>query len=383
MLIYIIVFFVAFLLFYTSEIIDKNKKVNILSFLFFFLALLSLALLAGLRDLDVGRDMQVYVVKIFNKLNSPANSNFANYYRDVNGEVELIYLLFNYYSYQFSSNIHFFLGFYTFLVLSLVSYACKKYAKVTGVSASLIFICYILFFYNISLSMMRQMLAIAFSFLAFYYVIRNNMIRFYFFALIATLAHTSALVNFILYPIVLFLHKREIKNFNVYLVVFLGILYFGFSFLFSALLSLGLLSEKYDHYLEGDKTSIQKMQILLNIILMILAIVPYFLRKNLIKKNIKLVLFTQVLFFYLGLNMVLTLLSTKMEVANREAYYFYLPLMVLLPWYWKILRFKNYFVFILLALLLNFFYMSYRTGLSDTVPYKSKIMEIWLRTNLI
>ena len=373
--VYLFTFLLAFVLFYIALLLKKNK---ILSYVLLFFAILGPSLVAGYRDLNIGRDMMVYVVRIYEMLKLSYNHSLINYIKNIDGEVDILYILINYFSHILYPNIHFFLGFYMFIVIAIVSFSCLKYRAVLGLNISFIFLFYLLFYYNISMSLMRQILGIAISFLSIYYALKRKIFIFYALSVLAYLAHGSAIINFIFYPIIILLNNKIIKNYYLLLSIGLIVGFVGFSIAFKFLIGLGFMGDKYDHYLEGEKTSIQKVQILVNILLILIAVISTYFKNNILQSNKKVLHLSQIVFFFLGCSLLLTLLSTKMEVANREAYYFFTPILVLLPLYLRVLKINSYLYYSLITsiLLFNFTFMSYKTGLSDTVPYKSKILNL-------
>ena len=104
-----------------------------------------------------------------------------------------------------------------FILSSIIIYTTTFIAfKKFSVSPSLSLIVYLGLFYLISLSIIRQALAISICLYAYKYVISRNFRKFILCIIIATLFHYSAIISLIIYPI---FHKYKIKTVIIFLII--------------------------------------------------------------------------------------------------------------------------------------------------------------------
>ena len=118
------------------------------------------SILAALRDCTVGSDVSYYVVPYFNR--AVGNTTFLNYVKVSKSDVG--YLLLNYIISRFTNNIGWLFFICQFIVLIFVFLAILKFSELLPVSISSAMLCYYLIFYNLTLSTVRQSIAIAISF---------------------------------------------------------------------------------------------------------------------------------------------------------------------------------------------------------------------------
>lgn len=371
MLTYLLVFFISFVFLYVGERLPQEKKSIIIKYSFYTISIGILTILAAFRDLTIGRDIPNYVTPTFNTLNRTIKlAKYLNY----TGNVEKLYALLNYISYKLSPNINFFLGLHQTLILIIILKACSLYSHILKQGIAIIFLFYLLFYYNLSLSMMRQIIAIALSFWAFYYITVRNWKKYYILSFIAIGFHNSAIITLIFYPMSIYFEKSI--SFFLIKIMLLGVfLYFTFSMLFPLLTASGLLTEKYEMYQNDENASLQKMQLLIYVLLFLFVLICSWYHKPVNKYVVHL---EKMVMSFLVFAIIFTLLGTKVGVADRLSYYFITPLLALIPIYLFLIKIpRNYFLlFISLSLLINFLYMSNRTKLADTIPYSSKILGI-------
>ena len=186
------------------------------------------------------------------------------------------------------------------------------------------------------------------------------------------MAHNSAVFAFLLYPlkkIINFYSNKKIALFIIVTVVFF-IIYLLYNVLLSYLIGTGILSMKYENYLDQTEFSSHKIDLLCFVIITI-AIFFFTTKNNRIIDKFNYTLFLLIISFYL------TALGNIVEVANRVAYYFVMPLLYLLPMISKhkseIFKIKIVIIFLLIV---RFVYLALSTGLADTIPYRSNILGI-------
>ena len=363
MIFYISIFILTWLL-YNKTIKSKGAFRNC----FLGLTVMIPSLIASFRDTVIGRDVELYVVPIWQ--NSVMSKSFVDLIsNDVYG-TEFIYLLLNYIVSRFSDSINVFLFFHQVVMMALIVATAYKLRDKTKSGFVIMF--YLLYLYNESLSMMRQGLAICFSVFASVYLYENKLKKAYSLIVLSILSHNSAVIMFLLHPLKMFSNHLRRKLFLLISIIisFAFIIYKFYQTILLYTMSIGVASVKYSMYLDQDGFTTHKIDLLFlaSIILMLFLFI--------LKNNRDEVVFNQVIIFTV-VALALTSLGGITEIANRIAYYFIAPLFFLLPMVSKSKADNNrIIVFTLSILLIRFVYLGITTGIADTIPYHSKILGI-------
>ncbi len=197
-MIYIIVFAVSLILMKLSFI--SSKKFKTLSFILLALSFIIPCILSGLRSYDIGTDVKVYIVPLFNR--SLISSNFLSLVKNTPEIKDYLYLFLTYISAKTFKNV-FFVFFFITLVTIIPTY---KALKLNLKNENQILFGMLVFYtvlYNASFNMCRQSIALSFSFLAISYLIRNEEKKFFIISIITILFHWSGTILFVIYV----LHK--------------------------------------------------------------------------------------------------------------------------------------------------------------------------------
>lgn len=349
---------------YKTAVKSKGKS----RYFFLLLSAVVPSLLAAFRDSDIGRDVGLYVLPIWQ--NAVNSHSFLEFYRSDSFGAELFYLSFNYIVSRFSDSFNFFLFCHEFLMMSLIIWAAYMYRNKYNSCYVLSF--YLFYLFNETLSMMRQGIAVCFSVLACAYLFENKWKKTYFSLFFTIISHNSAVLALLIQPI----HKMANKLNNKRLILMVGativttFLYKFYQIAIQYLINIGIASVKYEMYLDQDGYTTHKIDLLF--LISILCIL-YILVK---KKNRNIEIFNNVLVFTV-IALALTFLGGVTEIANRMAYYFVAPLFVLLPLVSNVKTEQKQIVyFALFILLIRFAYLCITTGIADTIPYSSKILGI-------
>lgn len=363
MLLYLLLFFITIIL-YKTALSSKGK------FRYFFLLLSAVvpSLLAAFRDSDIGRDVGLYVLPIWQ--NAVNSHSFLAFYRNDSFGAELFYLSFNYIVSRVSDSFNFFLFCHEFLMMSLIIGAAYMYRNKYNSSYVLSF--YLFYLFNETLSMMRQGIAVCFSVLACAYLFKSKWKKAYISLFFTIISHNSAVLALLILPI----HKMANKLNNKRLILMVGVtaatmfLYKFYQIAVQYLIEVGVASIKYEMYLDQDGYTTHKIDLLFLISILCIQ----YIGVNKYNRNIG--IFNNVLTFT-AIALALTFLGGVTEIANRIAYYFVAPLFVLLPLISNAkAEQKRIVYFALLMLLVRFVYLGVTTGIADTIPYSSKILGI-------
>ena len=363
MLLYIIIFILTWLS-YNQAI----KSKGIFRICFLVLTVIIPSFLASFRDTVIGRDVELYVVPIWQ--NSVMSKSFVDLISNDEYGTEFIYLLLNYIISRFSDSINVFLFFHQVVMMALI--VTTAYKLRDKIKSGFIIMFYLLYLYNESLSMMRQGLAICFSVLACVYLFENKFKKAYSLIAITILSHNSAVIMLLLHPVrIFFNHLRKKLILLISLIISLAfVIYKFYQTILLYAISIGVASVKYTMYLDQDGYTTHKIDLLF--LVSIIIFIFFFIRKNNRDEEV----FNQVVIFTI-VSLSLTSLGGITEIANRIAYYFIAPLFFLLPMVSKSNADNNrMIVYTMSLLLIRFIYLGYTTSIADTIPYHSKILGI-------
>lgn len=312
MIIYLVFFVLSFLLIIYSRNLEKrNKKIYLV---FELLALLSLCFLASIRSLNVGTDVKTYVYPAFTQT---LMSGFNNYFAS---QIEFGYMLLNYIVCLFSNRISILLFVIQFIIMFFSYNGIKEICKE---KTTLGYIVFVLLFYNMSLNIVRQSIAIAFMIYSLKYIFNNKLAKSIVFIFIASLFHKTALIFII--AIIIFKIQNLLKKFDLLIFILcmlLGIVFsFTFDYFLNFLVNIGIVPDQYLFYLEhyvNIKLNFQLIYILTDVILIIIYLLN---RKKMNKNDNKYGYF----YYFLIMDILFLLIGAKYDVINRIGLYFRLP----------------------------------------------------------
>lgn len=179
------------------------------------MALLIPAILAGIRDVSVGTDVLIYGYPVFKDAYYAFDFDFLiNQWQ----RIEIGYLWLNYVISSLTPNHNIFFGLIMFIEVLFVFLTLRQWkSKIPVWLGMLIF--YFMFF-NSSLNLMRQSLALSIAFFGMRYVFERKFFYFTFWVLIGCLFHKSALLLLLYYPFWIFANKFTSKK---SIILFAGI----------------------------------------------------------------------------------------------------------------------------------------------------------------
>lgn len=212
----------------------KSKRAKL------FYVILSLGLpafLAMFRSEAVGNDTVVYVRLFYNVASS------ADFLVKNAGRYEVGYLILNKLL-SYISNHHQILlivtSGYMYFMFGRFIY---KYSKWPWLS---VFLFITMKYFDMSMSEIRQMLAVATLLLSYDYIVKREPLKFYFTVLLASLFHNAALVFL---PAYILSNFKMSKGFIALVMMITGIIYFGFEQILRIILSV---FPRYTYYLGGS-----------------------------------------------------------------------------------------------------------------------------------
>ena len=360
---YIITFIFSYLFLRKA---NKRENIGKKGIFFELIALAVLSFLAAIRDSSVGTDVKLYVEPVFelSKKYGFSNINYIWY------NVEVGYKLLNCFVSTFTSSfsVYLFIQQYLFLLFSLIGIK-----KINRENYSFTYLIFLFLFYNMSLNIVRQSMAIGLSLCAIGYLLEDDIKKFFPFMILAFFFHKSAIILLLVFFMyMLYKHNRK-KMFSViFLISFVSIMFaMFFPYLVKIFSGFGILNQ-YMYYIDN----FQESQIDFNIteiVLDSLFIVMYLVFSKIYKKNKEI---SVIYFMFLIIDLSLLMISSKYAGMYRLGMYFRIPAVIFFMSNFGLLFKKNsksQFVSKIVPLILIFlvWYIVFVGGNSgNTIPFK-------------
>lgn len=361
MFFYSAVIIISTWLFYISQKLYKKSPLFWNPYLFFILLLSSVG---GLRDINVGYDLDAYGTTFF--YNDASYSSLTDLISSLNGEY--LYHILNWLCAKIIPEVHSFLFISELIKIILISSFALSFKD--RINSTLFIFVYLIFFYILGFNNIRQLFAFSFVVYAMKYIEERRFILYIIFCIIAGLIHSTGLVGLFILPILYSAYKR-VPILIVLLVISLS--YFANEFIIQFLVDSGesVYAEKAALYAETEGEKIPKTNILIGLYLIF---VFYSLKFKMYMDDFEIRVFKSSLFCYL----FFILLSSVYNIAFRFSWYFF-------PWLIYIMskaslkmqdadRFR--FEFGLVFVLIIYFLVYCNQGFEQAIPYSSILLGI-------
>ena len=383
-MIYIFVFLASCFFLMIADNIEKKKikvlgislvksKQSILYYICIAIGLVLPALLAGLRDSSIGTDVEVYGDYWFTYA---CKYRFISYMKMASEQsIGLVYALLNYIVARVSDDKKVFYFVLSLIETALVYFGIRGFKDKISVSFGMF--CYYTIFYNNTLNLLRQMLAVSIVCLAYRFLVKNQYAVFLILSLLAILSHSSAV--FVLLLLIGWIYmKRHDKKSEVYfmnLIMFIGISFVMIAYkpFLKLMISQHILSVRFLTYLEETVVGGRMIRLGFWAALAVLAYVAFG----------KMINYDERSKFIVSCTTASLTFSLVMFMGNvyaiRMAYYFDGAAIIMIPMIPKIykLEFDNgrrmkYTMYIILGLMLIVrWYLEYVRSLNgETYPYR-------------
>ena len=378
MSVYLIGFVASALIIKAANAVKKSQR-----FLLVIVALLIPCFIAGLRGESVGTDVRTYLIQMTKAAISA--TNFTDY-RAAKWFMIWRYIYVSDYEIGFSTTVYIvarlFKNIYAVqfviqgLVIVPVCYSLYKNNRIENSLCWIGMLTYYFMFFNSSLNMMRQSIAMAFIFLAFTFFQNKNNKMCCFFTIVAVLFHTSALIGILIYFIYSYInaeskvnifgsvygnqHKLSGKDMNMTVVILIGFVAVVATGIVTKILSsIGL--SKYIGYISGN-IMFMPNQILSR--LPAILILLYARRKNCSLQDF------QFYFTMLVFDVLLAQLTSVNPFAGRIGMYFSQFEILAFPAICYETQNKKLIQFCLIGYMLFYWWFYYvLNGVNATVPY--------------
>lgn len=368
MIIYIMVFIVSFIFAYLAERqLKKGKKIG-----FYILSFMSIAIpsfLAGLRASGVGTDTKVYIDWTFSRSVYANNISDMMEFINVSG-IETLYCFVNFVVSRFSNNLSVIYFILEFIFLFFSYFGCVKMAKKLNISFSYCYLVLLLLFFNKSLNMCRQSLAMSICLFSIPYILSRDWKKFFLLMLIGFGFHKSIILFAPLYFIYNITNNdsRMNKSLAIMILSLLVISAVFFKKIVIGLVGLGFLSSKYLNYvyLFGSTNNIKFIELFTEILILFITII--FQRRLILKSK-----YNKFLIYIVLLSFATFLFGFNASYSQRISYYYSFVLPCVIPQFIEIFKTKKerFFVSVLVIFILSFYsYMYYdKYRFDQTIPY--------------
>lgn len=307
-MVYLIVFIVTlYFAFLSSKNFKNNKKRN--GMFFGIIAVIIPTLLAALRIEGVGTDTMYYVKNNF------TYAIYSSSFREFNQTytLELFYNLLVFVVSRFTSNIHVLYFIIQLIICGFVYLAC--YNEKDNVPICVSYGLFLLLYYNRSLNMIRQSIALAIILYAFKYIKNKKLFKYLIFVFIAYLFHKTALIALILYPLTRLISIKKSFLFKFSILSFGIIFLFGYQEIMLFLIENGIIPSKYLFYVIGSESTVLLIELVRKGIFLIIL---FLFGKSLRQRNS----FNSIYIYYMILDFLLYLVGFYANYAQRISYYF-------------------------------------------------------------
>lgn len=372
---YLVVFFIVILsTFRTEKLYKKGYKIR--GTIYIFLSILSMSILAAVRNDEIGKDIPAYVIPSFNWA---LEYNFSEFIKI--GNLETGYKIFTFILTKIFKDYHWILFFIQFFIsLFMYLFAYKERDKMP---MWLVMVTFLLIMYNDTLTMMRQSIAVLLIILSYNQLIEKKYFKTIILYILGISFHYTAIIAILGYVFIIINYSDKInKNSKIYinisiLLIFLFCLLLHQKVLYFLTFKISILPIRFYNYFNTkyylDTLNISKSMLLFKCIWIIIASIYNSIVKD--EKMPKLIL------IFLIIDLGIYIISFKLAPVMRLGFYFSYPaLLYLIPQITKMFkkdRYNKICSHILIIIFLSCFWyfnnVIHNEG-GNTYPYKSDIL---------
>lgn len=375
MAIYIITFLIVIFTTYKAEKLYK-KRYKMRGTIYIFISILSMSILAAVRNNDIGKDIETYVIPTFNWA---LRFDFKEFMAI--GNLENGYKLFVFIIANIFKDYHWIL-FFTQFIISVLIYIFA-YKEKNKMSMWLVMIVFLLIMYNDTLTMMRQSIAVLLIILSYSSLKEKKYIKTIILYVSAILFHNTAIISILGYIFIIINYSSKIEKKSkryisgIMLAICMVCLIFYQKILYIFTFNINVLPIRFYEYFNTeyytDNLIISKSTLLFKSVwILVASIYNRIVRKE---QTPKLIL------IFLLIDLGMYLISFKLGPVMRLGYYFSYPaLLYLIPQLTKMLKKDNYnkncSYICIIILLFCFWYFNnvIHNESGNTYPYKSDIL---------
>lgn len=352
MIFYILIFSFSILFAYLSHRYRHNIFISIM---FYMIAAVPLIVAAGYRDITIGSDTNAYPVTVFE------NRKYFSF--SLYGIIEPLYCFLGYITYILHGSFYTLLLITHSIIIGGFFWAFWRLRKTSPLWLSTSFFCFL--YYNTSIQISRQALAIAIVFLGFTYLREKKLYVFLLSVIIAFLFHRSAIGAILFIPFFYYNKEKWIQQ-----AVLLGVIITFFMFA-EVLSNLTFIQgfDKYESYYNGFyEGKLSYSELLLRITFLLFL---FYVSRWKCNKSIILLFLVE---FFLNLFQVKSRWLGRIGMPIFILYFYYIPCLLTIK-----KRMTNQYaphIIIISFVLLYWWFVFVYGNAGSTVPYTSKILGI-------
>lgn len=347
MLLYITTFIISILSGHIAQCFENNKFAR---YFYSAISIGSLVILAGCRDITIGSDTIAYPMTVY--------KNASNYEFSLVGLIEPLYGFLGYIVYTLDGGFNMLLFITHLIIVSAFYIGFWRLKNQVPIYMCMFLFCFL--FFNMSLQISRQAIAVSLVFLGFTYLKEKQLKIFLFFIVLATLFHKSSLMAVLIIPFVFW--KKTKFEYIIIITCILMIFLYDYTLSHVALLQ-GL--DKLEAYGTGEdyKGKLSYSEFILRL---------FFLSFLFFKADSK-----HVLLMFIS-ELLINLLQIKSRFVGRAGMYLYILYFYYIPLYMK--KSKMFSILFnrwsIISFVIFYWWFVYIYGnAGDTYPYSSKILE--------
>lgn len=336
---------------------NKTNKVILI------LAISILTLLSAFRDETIGCDVKGYALGSFKAANHVTNFNELLLY--MNSGLEWGYRLLVLICSKLFHSLNGVLFGTSLIINSCVIIGLYRIRKHISINFAALSYCFI--FYQDTLNMMRQWIAMAIIIYGFIYIIERKFFRYIFIIAIATTFHVTAIIGLLLYIVAEIVRKDNGYKKQILIVVLTIFCVINLGEIVEILSHNGWIDRKYMYYVTGNDISISFQMTIVRVPIIALGMLLY---KAMFEKD----KYHKTWFLYLIIDLILSQLHSVMDFAQRLGAYFTVAQMFELSLAVKVgeQKQRNLVGYLVILYLLMYWYVYYiYFNFGNTYPYVS------------
>ncbi len=372
-MLYLTLFAFTTILFFLAQ--SSYQRSRPMFYVLSFIAITALSFIAGARDNSIGTDINIYGTLVFKA--AATDLSFWKAYDAVSHVSELFYFALNWVCARINDNYGLSLFVQMFVQSSFVFFAMKRYMDRAPLWLTMLI--YQLLFYNLTLNLMRQGLAIAFVFWSVRFIEDKRIWPFLLCAFLSFFFHKTGVVAEIILLVVYWAIKRGPRTQKLLLLCSVGAGVLGVYMFYAAIEYISMAVPEFKHFLyyaDGSKfkAGLSTMDLLIR--LMFLIIVVFFYRNEVVCTS-----HVNMILFILIADVAALILGIYAYFATRFAYYFIIieiPYVIMLIGSKKLSAGTRYLVTSAIVMFMIYYCVrfNYVARNNETYPYKSEFLSI-------
>lgn len=344
----------------------KNEKKKIIPILFLCMACFIPCFIAGIRSLDIGKDVYGYFMVLYKGFLN--GYSFGAMLDIANVEVGFAFVV---YLTSIFHNVHFCL--FVIELLVCIPIFIVAYKNKDKISITMTITIFLLTLYCLSFNLLRQSIAISLIIYSISLFNEEKYKKSFIILILASLFHMTSLVCLICFGVLYICDKKH--NNRVFILSVSLFCLIIFTLFFDKILA--ILPFKYSAYFSSEyATSSFSFMSVIKKLFWISFGVLYISRIT--NKKSKKYANTMACVYFLLIDLILYFMTLKVSSAGRLGYYFiYIFNFNIIPYFKNIFKKKELFNFITVLILVFFWFnMTIINNSDGTYPYKSEIAPI-------